>query len=89
MPTPLTMLDDSPIGLVPWAIWFQSTEYCTEQRVDERVGDNIAFVRHQQAETFAFLIDKPTFRRKVVTGAGDLLASRYTLAERRRCPLAR
>jgi hypothetical protein len=50
----------------------QSTEYCIEQRVDERVGDNVACVRHQQAGTFAFLIDRRTLRRKVVTGAGDL-----------------
>jgi hypothetical protein len=33
---------------------------------------NMAFVRHQQAGTFAFLIDRRTLRRKVVTGAGDL-----------------
>ena len=64
------MLDDSPIGLVPVDNRAPSTEYCIEQRVDERAGDNIA--RHQQAGTFAFFIDRRTFRRKFVTGAGDL-----------------
>ncbi len=50
------MLDDSPIGLAP-VDNLASTEYSIEQHVDERVGDNIAFVRQRQAETFLFRVE--------------------------------